>query len=169
MANKTIYVAEKDEPLYEEAKHIAGEALSSVVARALGEYIVRHKEKEKGMKEVSVSIGTKGSEREVRFVGTLLGDWKGFSNDKQWFMRAAIYRTQKGNWAIHLETVCKASLLTDKESWKRAGDYLIDPRRSELITGKAITDVKKQLPVSLATKIAEFSDRDEKPVEYLDI
>ena len=35
MGNKTIYVSEKDEVLFNRAKEIAGEALSSVIARAL--------------------------------------------------------------------------------------------------------------------------------------
>lgn len=169
MPNKTIYVSEKDERLYEEAKQIAGEALSSVISLALGEYVAKHREKKKGMKEISLKVGKKDSEREVRFVGSYLGDWKGLSDDAIWFMRASIYRGQKGNWAVHLETVCKASLFTDKHAWKKSGDYLIDPRRSEVIVGKITAELKGKVPAELFARLSELSQKDEHPVEFLDI
>src|SRR5487761_902263 len=102
MGNKTIYVSDKDESLFNRAKEIAGEALSSVIARALREYVSRHEEKEKGMKEISVKIGQSNSQREQRFIGQEVGKWSGFSDDKVWLMDAKIYRTQKENWAILL-------------------------------------------------------------------
>src|SRR5579864_87540 len=113
MGNKTIYVSESDEPLFNRAKDIAGEALSSVIARALREYVSRHEEKGKGMKEISVKIGQHSSQREQRFVGHEVGKWSGFSDDKVWLMDAKIYRTQKGNWAILLRHTTKATLLTN--------------------------------------------------------
>ncbi|HEY4876569.1 MAG TPA: hypothetical protein VIH86_13410, partial [Puia sp.] len=63
MGNRTIYVSEKDESLFERAKEIAGEALSSVIARALREYVTRNEEKGKGMKEITVKIGQHDSQR----------------------------------------------------------------------------------------------------------
>src|SRR5271155_2711155 len=124
MGNKTIYVSEKDESLFEHAKEIAGEALSSVIARALREYVSRHDEKEKGMKEISVKVGMDNSQREQRFIGQEVGKWSGFSDDKVWLMDAKIYRTQKGKWAILLHHSTKATLLTNPKAWKKNGDYL---------------------------------------------
>jgi EXLDI family protein len=169
MPNKTIYVSDSDVTLFEEAKNIAGEALSSVISRALREYVSRHQDKQKGMKEVSVKVGIDGAEREQRFVGSLAGKWNGFSDDKVWFLKAAIYRTQKSNWAVLLETVCKASLLTNKKEWKESGDYLINPKRSELIVGASPEEIKKQLPEDLYVSLSEHAKQYEHPVEILDI
>ena len=124
MGNKTIYVSEKDESLFEHAKEIAGEALSSVIARALREYVSRHEEKVHGMKEISVKVGKHNSEREQRFIGKEIGKWSGFSDDKVWLMEAKIYQTQKGNWAILLRETTKATLLTNPKEWSKNVDYL---------------------------------------------
>jgi len=169
MPNKTIYVSEKDASLFEQAKEIAGEALSSVIVRALSEYVARYQNREKGMKDVSVKVGVGGAEHEQRFVGSRIGDWSGFSDNKEWYQKAAIYRTQKQNWAVFLETVCKASLLTNKKAWKESGDYLINPHKSELIVGKSPEELKAKLPKELFLSFVEHAKHEESPVEYLDI
>jgi EXLDI family protein len=169
MPNKTIYVSDSNASLFEEAKNIAGEALSSVITRALREYVGRHQKKAQGMKEVSILVGKHDAERENRFVGAVLNEWQGFSDDKEWWMTATIYRTQKGNWAVHLATICKGTLLTDKKAWKESGDYLINPRQSELLIGSTTKDFKDKLPQELYSTLTNIMEKDEKPVEYLDI
>jgi EXLDI family protein len=169
MPNKTIYVSKEDTSLFEEAKQIAGEALSSVIAKALREFVANSHFKRKGMREVKLKVGTYGSEREVRFAGSWMGDWKGFSDDKEWFLRAVIYHTQKENWAVYLETVCKASLLTDKKSWKESGEFLLQSKRTDLIVGKTFDDLKDKLPKKLFEYVQELSEREKNPIEYMDI
>jgi EXLDI family protein len=169
MGNKTIYVSEKDESLFEQAKEIAGEALSSVIVRALREFVSRHQDKQKGMKDVSVKIGVYGAEREQRFIGALLGKWSGFSDDNVWFLKATMYRTQKENVAVLLETVSKASLFTDKKAWTASGEYLSNPRKSELIVGKSADELQDKLPRALYLSLLEYTKKDESPVEFLDI
>jgi EXLDI family protein len=169
MPNKTIYVSEKDALLFDEAKEIAGEALSSVIARALREYVARHGEKAKAMQEISVKIGSHFAEREQRFTGIRLGTWQGFSDDKEWWLNATIYQTQKGNIAVHLITVCKASLFTNKKEWKEKGDYLIDARTAVLIVGQTPEEFKTKLPKDLYHTLLEYTQKNESPVEYLDI
>lgn len=169
MPNKTIYVSEKDSSLFEQAKELAGEALSSVIVRALREFITRNQDKKKGMKEITVKIGSNGAEREQRFIGSFVGKWNGFSNDKVWFLKANIYRTQKENWAVFLETVCKASLLTNKKVWKENGDYLVNSKGSELFVGKSPDQLKEQLPKDLYIALVEHDKKYESPIEYLDI
>ena len=169
MPNKTIYVSEADLRLFDEAKDLAGEALSSVISRALREYVSRNQKKAAGMKEVSLMVGKAHAESEKRFVGQVVGSWQGFSTDRQWWMKATMYRTQKGNWAVHLTTVVKASLLTDKKAWKESGDYLINAHQSELIVGKETKDFAKKLPTDLFATLTHLMEKDEKPVEYLDI
>ena len=168
MGNKTIYVSEKDEILFNRAKEIAGEALSSVIARALSEYVSRHEEKAKGMKEITVKVGKHNSQREQRFVGEEVGKWSGFSDDKVWLMDAKIYQTKKGNWAILLRHSTKATLLTNPNEW-RINEYLEDATKVELIVGENLNQLKEKLPVSLYSTLEDISKKYEIPVEYLDI
>ena len=170
MPNKTIYVSQKDIPLFEEAQQLAGEALSTVISRALKEYVIRNKAKDKGMKEVGVKVGAKKTERELRFVGTRVGEkWKGFSDDKEWWLEATIYRTQKDNWAVHLVTVCKAYLVTNDKSRMNKDDYLVDFRRADLFVAEKPEEFAGKLPEQLIGVIRDLADREEQSVEYLDI
>jgi EXLDI family protein len=169
MPNKTIYVSEKDESLFNQAKEIAGEALSSVIVRALREYVTRHEEKEKGMREISVKVGQHSSQREQRFIGEEVGKWSGFSDDKVWLMDAVIYQTQKGNWAILLRHSAKATLLTNPKEWKKSGDYLENVTHTELIVENNLTQLIDKLPKSLYATLQDMDKRYENPVEYLDI
>ena len=168
MGNKTIYVSEKDETLFNRAKEIAGEALSSVISRALSEYVSRHEEKAKGMKEITVKVGKHNSQREQRFVGEEVGKWSGFSDDKVWLMDAKIYQTKKGNWAILLRHSTKATLLTNPNEW-RINEYLEDATKVELIVGENLNQLKEKLPTSLYSTLEDISKKYEVPVEYLDI
>jgi EXLDI family protein len=169
MPNKTIYVSENDVSLFEEAKNIAGEALSSVISRALKEYVVRNKNKAKGTQEIAVEVGSQKAEREQRFIGREVTTWQGFSDDKEWYLKATIYQTQKNNWAVYLTHICKASLLLNKKQWKESGDYLINPKHAELIVGATPRDFAGKIPTELDALLQDVSEQTEKPVEFLDI
>lgn len=169
MANKTIYVSKKDEEIFEEAQEIAGEALSSVIARALREFVARSKEKQQGMKEVSIRVETKGSEREQRFIGSQVGEWQGFSDDREWWLRAKVYMTQKGNWAVYVTTVSKASLLTNPKEWKKSGAYLEHRTSSELFVAPTPDGLEGRIPKELLKVVRDLAEREMNSVEYLDI
>lgn len=169
MPNKTIYVSPADESIFEDAKTLAGEALSSVIARALKEFVARHSTKADGMKEIAVKVGSHDAEREQRFVGTEVNKWQGFSDDKEWYLQATIYRTQKNNWAVLLTHIAKVSLFTDKKKWKESGDYLVNPKRSELIVGTAVKEMEKKLPAPLWQMLQDVEKQNETEIEYLDI
>ena len=169
MGNKTIYVSEKDETLFNRAKDIAGEALSSVIARALREYVSRHEEKGKGMKEITVKVGQLNSLREQRFIGQEIGKWSGLSDDKVWLMDAKIYRTQKDNWAILLRQSAKATLLTNPKAWSKNAEYLEQTKGTELIVGESLNHLKEKLPHALFSTLEDLATSFETPVEYLDI
>ncbi len=167
MPNKTIYISASDEPLFDEAQKIGDDALSAVIVRAVKEFVARNQDKQKGMKAITVKVGTAGAEREQRFTGRQAGKWQGTSDDKVWWMEAVIYRTQKGNWAIWLTTVAKAELLLNgARNWM---DWADNPRRSELVVGKNITELKDKLPAALASIVQDMEARDEAEAEYLDI
>lgn len=169
MPNKTIYVSEKDESLFEKAQKIAGATLSSVIAHALREYVSRQEKKGAGMQEISVHVGSHASQREQRFIGREIEKWSGMSDDKIWWQEAKIYATQKGKWAVYLKTVSKATLLTDPKEWKKSGDYLIDVKHGELFVADDPDMLEKKLPKSLFQTVKDLVKKEEKPVEYLDI
>ena len=169
MPNKTIYVSRKDAPVFEEARTLAGEALSSVIARALREYVARHRDREKGMQEVSARIGPRGSEREKRFVAVLAGKWQGLSDDREWRLEAAIYRTRKGNWAVLLDYKGKMSVVTHPKDWISNGDYLVDPRYTELVVAAAPEEFGDDVPHALKEHIRTLAAASAGPVDYLAI
>jgi EXLDI family protein len=169
MPNKTIYVSQKDENLFEEAQQLAGEALSSVIARALREFVSRSKQRDDGMKEISIKVGVKGSEREQRFIGSQIGKWQGLSDDKTLFQNAKIYVTSKKKLAILLTTISKASLLTNPDKWKKSGDYLENSNYSELFVAEKVEQLRDKIPADLYKVTENLSDKEDKPVEYLDI
>jgi len=169
MGNKTIYVSEKDELLFDRAKDIAGEALSTVIARALREFVSRHEKQAHGMKEISVKVGQPNSPREQRFIGQEIGKWSGLSDDKDWLMDAKIYHTQKSNWAILLRQSAKATLLTNPKAWSKNAEYLEQTKGTELIVGESLEDIKNKLPKALFSTLEDLATRFETPIEYLDI
>jgi EXLDI family protein len=165
MPNKTIYVSENDLPIFEEAQQIAGEALSPVIARALREYVSRNQEKDKGMKEVRVKVGLRGSEREQRFTAANLGKWKGLSQDKEWWLEATIFHTQKDHWAALLEYKGPATL--DRKAWLQSAWQ--DRRHTELVVADGPDDFKDKIPEALFAHIRSLAEREKSPVDYLDI
>ena len=169
MPTKTIYVSDQDAPVFEEAKTVAGETLSSIIVRALREFLARERHNESGMKEISIRTGSRSSEQEQRFYGVKAGDWRGFSDDKEWWMEAQVYRTQKGNWAVALTQICKASLLTDKKRWRESGDYLLDTRRSDLLVAAKPEELEGKVPADLLLLVQELAARSEQPITILDI
>jgi len=169
MANKTIYVSQKDEELFEEAQQLAGEALSSVIARALREFVAHSKSHIDGMREISIKVGTKGSEREQRFVGAQIGKWSGLNDDKSLVQNAKIYITNKRNLAVLLTTVSKASLLTNPHEWKKSGAYLENITASELFVAEKPDQLAGKIPTDLLKVAIDSSEKEEQSVEYLDI
>ncbi|MDO8507197.1 MAG: EXLDI protein [bacterium] len=169
MGNKTIYVKGSDENVYKEAQKIAGEALSSVISKALREFVDRSKALKGEMREISVNVGSKDAMREQKFIGNQIGKWRGFSKDKEYWQTAKVYETQKGNIAILLTTVCKASLMTNPRDWKKNHEYYKDVANSELLTAKKPKEFKDKIPEDLLKKIEDLLKKEENKVEYLDI
>jgi EXLDI family protein len=169
MANKTIYVSQKDEAVFEEAQQIAGEALSAVIARALREFVARSKERETRMSQIKIKVGPRGSEREQRFIGSKVGNWKGFSDDKEWFQVAHVFHTQKDNWAVLLTTVCPAARLTDKKAWRKSAASIESFVSSELIVAPKPEELSGRVSADLVKVVQSLAAREANAVEVLDI
>ena len=168
MANRTIYVSDQDEPIFEEAKTVAGEGLSSVISKALKEFVTKHRELGKGMKEIKVKVGPSAARREQFFIGSEVGKWSGFSDDKKSWMEAKIYQTQKGNFAVYLVNVCDASLITNPGKWEPLSHF-DDAREAKLLVSPDSVQLKSDLPKSLYSALENLIKKNDAPVEYLDI
>ena len=166
MPNKTIYVSQSDLPTFDEAQQLAGEALSAVIARALREYVARHQERGKDMREVTVQVGQHHATREQRFVAAELGKWKGLSEDKAWWLEAVVYCTRKGNWAVYLDYKGYSGL---NRAVVKPEHFFTDARHSELVVGASIEELAGKLPEGLTGYLRTLAARQEGPVEYLDI
>jgi EXLDI family protein len=169
MANRTIYVSDADEQVFEKAKDIAGEGLSGVIARALREYVIRHDKNNEHLKEINVKIGSHSAEREQRFMGKELHTWRGFDDDREWWLEARIFITKNSQWAINLKQICRASLLLDKKQWKADGEYLLNPTSSQLFVAKSISELTGKIPSELLHTLEDLENKDQHPIEYLDI
>jgi EXLDI family protein len=167
MPNKTIYVSDKDEAIFEEAQKLGNDALSAVIAIALKEFVSRHQAENSGLEEITVQVGTPW--REQRFVGRELGKWQGMSDDRQWLLEAVVYKTQKDNWAVLLKIVVKAELISDHKldyaDWLAAAEQT---GKTRLIVGPTVESLDG-LPEALTDYIKGLEARDEAPAEYLDI
>src|SRR5258708_9574276 len=101
MPNKTIYVSSEDQAVYERAQQLAGDNLSSVLVRALKEFITRSEAQAKGLKEIVVQEGTKGLQQEKRFNGRLLIKWQGPRDQNGWYT-ARVFKTAENQCAAEI-------------------------------------------------------------------
>lgn len=169
MPTKTIYVSNDDQDTFDRAQKLAGENLSAVIVRALSEFITRKEATSKGMKEISVQVGSKGLQIEKRFVGRVIAKWKGLSEKNKDWLEAVIYKTKKDNLVVHITH--KGSMeMWQADAWKHPEVWQNDNTgNSELLVFEHIDKVRDQLPEALASTIEQATLRDESPVEYLDI
>jgi len=169
MPNKTIYVSNEDQAVYDKAQALAGDNLSSVISRALREFISRMDSQKKGLKEITVQVGTKGVQQEKRFSGRLVVKWQGAgdSGDKAWFT-AHVYRTAKSQWAVALTKQPDFDIFRQRDFWRKA-DYFDYTPDTQLLVFEKVDAAEGQVPGALFKLMQQAQNRDEAPVEYLDI
>ena len=71
--NRTIYVSEDDQPLYQRAQELAGGNLSAAITGALKRYVNAEDARNAGFDEIVVKVGVGKKLRKVRFSGILVG------------------------------------------------------------------------------------------------
>ncbi|MFI5271500.1 MAG: EXLDI protein [Ktedonobacterales bacterium] len=99
MPNKTIYVTEADQPLFERAQQIAGGNLSAAIAEALRRYVT---EADAGTNSdaVTVAVTEGGFTVKKRFHGQLIAQHRAETPDESRSVTYRVYRTQKGRYAV---------------------------------------------------------------------
>jgi EXLDI family protein len=168
MPNKTIYVANDDQPVFEQAQNLAGDNLSSVIVRALKEFIVRNEAQTKGFKEITIQVGSKGMQREKRFRGRLIIKWGGPSTDNKKWLQTRVFRTAKNHWAVELTRSPHPDFWRQRDFWKHS-DYYDYTAETELLVFASVEAADKALPTALVKLMHEAEEREVAPVEYLDI
>lgn len=167
MPNKTIYVSNEDQAVYERAQQIAGDNLSAVLVRALRELITRSEAQAKGLKEIVVQVGTKGLQQEKRFNGRLLIKWQGAGDHHDWYT-ARVFKTAKSQWAVELTKQPNIEVFRQRDFWRTA-DYFEYTPDTQLVVFASLEEAEGKLPSALLKLMHQAHSRDEAPVEYLDI
>ncbi|WP_406267939.1 EXLDI protein [Nocardia sp. NBC_00881] len=176
MPNKTIYVADDDLPLFQRAQELVGGNLSGAVVTALRRFIELEEGRLEGYDEIVLGVGRDGV-RQVRFSGTLLGEWRDVNDTRIEHVR--VYRTRKGKYVMHAQysnwdeypADAGANLLKDwkdPKSWRRLlgvgqqdwGEFLF-------VVVDSLDELKGQLPDKFYQRVVDVAEGPK--IEDLDI
>ncbi|GAA1614505.1 EXLDI protein [Actinoplanes couchii] len=98
MPNKTIYIADDDLPLLQQAQELTGGNLSSAIVTALHRLVQIEQAKKAGFDEITVKVGL-GDSSIKRFLGVALGEWTATGNEGD--ETYSLFRTSGGRFAVH--------------------------------------------------------------------
>lgn len=176
MPNKTIYVADDDLPLFQRAQELVGGNLSGAVVTALRRVIELEAGRREGYDEVVLGGGREGV-RQVRFSGTLLGEWRDVNDTRIEHVR--VYRTRKGKYVMHAQysnwdeypADAGTSWLKDwkdPKSWRRLlGLGQQDWGEFIFVVVDSLDELKGQLPDMLYRRVVDLAEGPK--IEDLDI
>lgn len=175
MPNKTIYVADDDLPVFQRAQELVGGNLSSTVVSALRRLIELEEGREAGFEEVVLQVGRDGV-RQVRFLGSLLGEWRDVGEKA--VVDQQVYRSRKGKLVLHTHTAKwedyptgeAAGDLKDWKYWRRMfgiGDRPWDWGDYEYEILDDLKALKGRIPDKLFRKVEDIVAHPQ--IEELDI
>jgi EXLDI family protein len=171
--NKTIYVSDDAQELFQRAQELAGGNLSSAITTALRRYVEVEDARVAGFDDIVVKVGT-GAGRKVRFLGVLLGDW--INTEGERFEHYRVYRGKAGKFAIHVERTeywemrdAEGKPLTGWRAWTGIGMASGggQPAHATLDVVDTLEQVRERVPAQLYDMVA--SAVDQPFVEELDI
>ncbi|GAB3649257.1 EXLDI protein [Glycomyces tarimensis] len=172
MPNKTIYVSDRDLPLYTRAQELAGGNLSQAIVKALRRYVEAEEGRLEGYDEITVKvgIGPARKRRRQRFTGVKLGEW-GWSDDKRALIYR-VYRSKSGKYVVHTERTPDSKHDTSEAGWKKAlglGEqtWVVGPEEGTLEVLDTLEELKEKIPAELYEMVAATAETP--PVEDLDI
>ncbi|WP_026930676.1 EXLDI protein [Glycomyces tenuis] len=172
MPNKTIYVSDKDLPLYDRAQELAGGNLSKAIAKALRKYVEAEEGRLAGYDEITVKVGygPARKRRRQRFVGVKLGEWGRGDSKRAEICR--VYRSRTGKYVIHTERTPDVKHDKSETGWRGAlgmGEqtWAIGPEEGTLEVVDTLEELKEKVPAELYEMVAAAGEAP--PVEDLDI
>ncbi|MGV9613304.1 EXLDI protein [Nocardia xishanensis] len=171
MPNKTIYVADDDLPLFQRAQELVGGNLSGAVTTALRRFIELEEGRQEGYEELVLRVGHNGA-RQVRFAGSLLGEWRDINDKRMEHLR--VFRTRKGKFALHAqysnwsEFPTDTNIFKDWRQWRRFlgvgeqdwGDFVLE-------IADSLAELKDKMPAKFYARVADIADHPQ--IEDLDI
>jgi EXLDI family protein len=139
MPNKTIYVSDRDLPLFEQAQSLAGGKLSAAITQALKEH-VRAAEAARLHQYDShtVTVGPAGSRRKKRFTAVCLARWQQPAGKAGSVEDLAAYWTVGERIAVHRRTrpgrgnqgggtwAGPAKSIAEAEAWDEESDAVLE-------------------------------------------
>ena len=170
--NKTIYVSDGDQKLYQRAQELSGGNLSAAIANALRRYVDIEEGRREGFDEITVRVGLKPG-RKVRFSGILIGEWVDTSWSKADVFR--VYRSRSGKYVLHIERSPEFATL-DAEGkpagWRGAlglgtFSYKSAPGESTLEVFETVDELRDTIPPQLFDVVSRVGKQP--PIEDLDI
>jgi EXLDI family protein len=178
MPNKTIYVSDDDQQLFQRAQELAGTNLSAAISMALRRYVEVEEGREQGYDEVIVRVGP-GLGRKKRFFGALVGEW-GRSVDRRAEV-FRVYRSRTGKFVVHIE---RSELSEGQDNraavekwntgwrswlgyWGSDHTWVTVPAESSLLIAESLEELRDGLPAELYILIANTPERS--TIEDLDI
>jgi EXLDI family protein len=170
--NKTIYVADGDLPLYQQAQELAGGNLSAAITKALRRWVDAADALNQGYRDVVVRVGLEKG-RKVRFVGMLVGDYLDPTSSRADHYR--VYQGRKGSYVLHLERMPEFKTLDADgkpagwRGWMGIGDvrYGATPHESTLEVVDTLDGLRDKVPQELFDMVARAAVQP--TVEDLDI
>ncbi len=170
--NKTIYVSDGDQKLFQRAQELAGGNLSAAIAKALRRWVDATESVNEGFDDVTVRVGL-GSGRKVRFTGVLVGEWMDSTPNRS--ERLRVYRGRTGKYVLHVER-SPEFWMVDAEG-KPAGwrghlgignvKYGGSPRESTLEVLATLDELRDKVPSELFDMVSRSARQPS--VEELDI
>ena len=104
MPNRTIYIADADLAIYDEAQRLAGDNLSATIVKALKQYIETQTLAQHDLQEITIWVGRQ-SLTPKRFVGQMLARGRYSGSRTGWSEILEVYLTRKGAIALHRRTL----------------------------------------------------------------
>jgi len=117
MPNKTIYVADEDLPILEEAAALTGGNLSAAIARAVRGYVDAAREREAGFDELTLRVGPPGAKRLKRFRGYEVARWQLPHADGRQMEVFTVFKTRGGRFAVHCRKGPNWAWWADPAAW----------------------------------------------------
>ena len=171
MPNKTIYVADADLPVFEQAQVLAGENLSATIVRALRSLIEVEEARRMGFTEITVETGDFGTYSRKRFLGRALTKRQLRDVPAGRITNYTVYLTAKGRFALYTRNTSdwmrwasrswsKSGMDQDQTTWLEANAF-------HLNVYETLDELREHVPPELAAA-AEVALRGD-DIETLDI
>jgi EXLDI family protein len=170
MPNKTIYVADADLPLFDQAQASAGGSLSAAIARALRAYLA-----DAGAisGEVVLTVTEQGITTRKRFRGRLIAEQKALTADRARAVTYRVYHTEKDHFVVWSKTAPNWSGHEWQQHWQQWGknaawqeDWWQGETRLELY--QTVEELQPNVPPSLFARVRQVVESGSE-IEDLDI